>query len=131
MSLCGGCDVDTYSIHQIEPLMMLMKGNVKRVMALRQDNWVNVMLEWEDGRTASILCTGADETPFTANILTDSGCDHVQVKSKFFEGFIANLVEFFRTGVAPVSHEETISIMAVREMILNAVEQPGIWVNME
>lgn len=131
ISLFGGCDADTYSVHQLEPLMMLMQGRVKRVMALNQEKWVNVMLEWEDGRNASILCTGADETPFGGNILTESGCDYVQVKSKFFEGFIANLVEFFRTGNIPVNHEETIHIMAVRTAVLNAVETPGVWINVE
>ena len=42
-----------------------------------------------------------------------------------------NLVEFFHTGEIPVSHEETIAIMAVREAALKAAGQPGTWVAVE
>ncbi len=131
MSLWGPSDLDTYCIHQLEPLLMLMQGRVSRVLALTREQWVNVMLEWEDGRSGSILCSGLDETPFMSSIRTETSCDIVEVKSAFFDTFIRNLVEFFRTGEIPVSHAETISIMAVREAVLKAATQPGVWVSVE
>jgi predicted dehydrogenase len=130
MSMWGSGDVDTYSIHQLEPLMMLMKGKVSRVMAKLQDSWTNVTLEWEDGRTANILCSGKDDIPFVSAICTEEGTQMVQVKSAFFDVFIKSLVHFFRTGEVPVTHEETISIMAVREAVMQAAAQPGVWVEL-
>lgn len=131
MSLWGGCDVDTYCIHQLEPMMMLMQGRVKQVLAQGRDQWTHVLLEWEDGRCASILCTGAEDTPFVTNLYTEEGCHLLRVQSKFFDGFAKNLVHFFRTGEIPVSHGETIQIMAIRESILQAVQTPGVWVAVE
>ena len=130
MSMWGSGDVDTYSIHQLEPLMMLMKGKVSRVMAKLQDSWTNVTLEWTDGRTANILCSGKDDIPFVSAICTEEGTQMVQVKSAFFDVFIKSLVHFFRTGEVPVTHEETVSIMAVREAVMQAAAQPGVWVEL-
>lgn len=123
----GPNDINTYSIHQLEPMIMLMQGQVKRVMALQQDRWTNLLLEWTDGRCASLLCTGGAAT-FTTTLCLDSGCERVEIKSDFFGAFIDNLVQFFRTGKIPVSHEETILIMAVREAALKAVECAGKWI---
>ena len=131
MNLWGPSDPDTYIIHQLEPLMMLMQGKVSRVMALTHGACVNVVLEWEDGRTGSILCSGLDETPFMSCIRTETASDIVEVKSAFFDAFIVNLVKFFRTGEIPVSHAETVSIMAVREAVLKAAALPGVWVSVE
>lgn len=131
MSLCGPNEMETYSVHQLEPLMMLMQGSVRRVMTMKEGGWVNVMLEWEDGRNASIVCTGSEETPFAANILTDTGSEYVKVESSFFERFIENLVAFFRTGEIPVAHEQTVEIMAVRAAILKAMDTPAVWVPVE
>lgn len=130
MSTWGPNGINTYSIHQLEPIIMLMKGHVKRTIALKQGEWINVLLEWEDGRVASLVCTGGN-SPFAANICLDDGCETLQVESNFFDIFIENLIEFFRTGKIPVSHEETISIMAVREAVLKAAEKPGNWILVE
>lgn len=131
-SMCtwGSNDINTYSIHQLEPVLMLMKGSVKRVLALTHGTWANILLEWEDGRTASMVCTGG-VVPFEANIGMDDSCENIKVESAFFDVFIENLIHFFRTGEIPVSHEETISIMAVREAVLKAAETPGEWISVE
>ena len=130
MSTWGPNGLETYGIHQLEPVMMLMQGKVKRVMALAQGNWTNLLMEWEDGRSASMVCTGG-ASPFAANVCLEDGCQFLQVESDYFGGFIKNLAAFFQTGKIPVSHQETIAIMAVREAALKAVENLGIWILVE
>lgn len=130
MSTWGPNDLETYGIHQLEPIVMLMQGRVARVMAVGTGAWVNLLMEWEDGRSASLLCTGGD-SPFAANLCLEEGCRALTVESDFFGGFMKNLVAFFRTGEIPVSHSETIAIMALREAALKAMGQPGIWVEVE
>lgn len=125
----GPNDIDTYSIHQLEPLIMLMGGNVRRVMALIKEKWTELLMEWDDGRISSMVCTGGN-SPFTANLSFDTGCETVTVTSDFFHAFIENLVRFFETGEIPVSHKETIMIMAVREAGLKAMEMPGEWIKL-
>ncbi len=128
MSTWGPYGLETYSIHQLEPIMMLMRGEAKRVMALTQGEWTNLLIEWEDGRNASLLCTGG-ECPSLANLCLEDGSRFLTIESDSFGGFIKNMVEFFHTGEIPVSHEETISIMAVREAAIIAAGSPGTWVS--
>lgn len=124
----GPNDINTYSIHQLEPMVMLMKGKVKKVMAAVKEKWVELSMEWEDGRFSSLLCTGGS-SPFIANLCLDTGCETVNVTSEYFPRFIDNLIHFFETGEMPVSHEETIEIMAAREAGLKAMEHPGEWID--
>ena len=41
------------------------------------------------------------------------------------------LAAFFTTGEIPVSHEETVAIMAAREAALQAMAEPGAWILVE
>lgn len=126
----GASDYNNYSIHHIEPIVMMMKGQVRRVMALTKDDWTELVLEWDDGRIASMICTSGG-TPFTANLLLDDECETVEVKSDFFRNFIDGLVHFFKTGEIPVPHEKTVRIIAIREAGLKAMKCPGEWVVVE
>lgn len=126
----GPNNFETYSIHQLEPMMMLMGGKVKRVLALAERIWANLLLEWEDGRFASLVCTGG-ASPFAANLKLAGGCETVEVNSDFFGAFTDALIHFFETGEIPVSHEETVSIMAAREAGLKAIEHPGVWIQVQ
>lgn len=123
----GASDYNNYSIHLLEPMLMMMKGKVQRVMALSCGDWTQLVLAWEDGRAATMLCTGGG-TAFTAQLLLDGGCEQVEVKSDFFRLFMEGLVRFFETGEVPVAHEETIRVIAVREAGARAMERPGEWV---
>jgi len=118
---------DTYSIHQLEPIMMLMKGKPVRVMAKPAKGWYTIVIEFEDGRAATVTGYAAG-SPFLMNVATAEGAKIIEAKSDFFGGFIANLVEFFRGKGKPVPHEETLQIMAVRGAGLKALENPGVWV---
>lgn len=126
----GPNDFETYSIHQLEPIMMLMKGEPARVMALSGDGWYSMTIEFADGRAATL--TGYQSgSPFMMNIAADAGSKLVEVKSDFFGAFIARLVEFFRDSSKFVPHAETLQIMAVRTAGLKALENPGVWVVVE
>ena len=58
-------------------------------------------------------------------------CVSFEVKSDSFVGFMKGLAAFFATGEIPVSHEETVAIMAAREAALRAMENPGSWILVE
>lgn len=128
ISTVGPYDMETYGIHQLEPIMMLMGGRVRRALALGQGKWAQVTLEWADGRCAALLCTGNGNTPFSATVQAGEKSVSLQVTSDSFAGFMESLVRFFRTGEIPVSHEETTAIMAAREAAIRALAVPGHWV---
>lgn len=121
---------ETYSIHQLEPIMMLMKGEPSRVMALKGDGWYTMTIEFADGRAAAL--TGYEAgSPFMMNIATESGAKVVRVESDFFAAFIRGLVDFFRDSTKIVPHAETLQIMAVRTAGLKALDNPGTWISVE
>ena len=126
-SFWGPNDFETYAIHQLEPLMMLAAVPASRVMYLPGEDWYTLCVELADGRCGTITGFGTG-APFTAHIAARSGSIHAEVTSDFFRNFVAELVDFFRTGDVKVSHMETLSIMAVRGAGIEAQANPGLWV---
>ena len=125
----GGGSFETYSIHQLEPIMMLMKAPAKRIMSNKGKKWLCMTIEFKDGRVAT-LSQMEDGAPFMMNVCSNKGNNVVNVQSDFFKAFIAELVKFFKTGVVPVPHEQTVEIMALREKGIQALQCPGVWVEL-
>lgn len=123
----GPGDLDTYSIHQLEPLMMLMKASAKRVMLVPSEGWLTLLIEFIDGRMGTISQFAAG-SPFMMNVCCRDGNKVINVQSDYFHEFIVELVDFFRTGVVKVPHETTVAIMAVREAGIKAKQHPGEWI---
>ena len=124
----GPSEPDNYGVHHLEPLIMLMGGCPERVIALQSRNWSQFMMEWQDGRCASIAMTGEFSMPFQATFCLDGACESVVIQSDFHDLSVRQLLNFYETGEIPVSHEETITVIAAREACLNAGKQPGTWV---
>lgn len=123
----GPNDFNTYSIHQLEPLMMLMKAEPDRVMWLDGEKWMTLAIHFRDGRSATVSCFGTG-SPFAANVAGREESRLIQVQSDFFRAFIEELCRFYRTGEVRVPHKDTVSIMAVRGAGLKAQQTPGVWV---
>lgn len=126
----GPNDFDTYSIHQLEPLMMLMETPAKRVMFMPGEGWYTLAVEFVDGRYATVSGYQSG-SPFLMNVALKTGSRMIEVKSDFFQVFIQELVDFFRSGTVKVSREETLRIMAVRGAGLKAQAHPGQWIDVE
>lgn len=127
VSCWGPSNFETYSIHQLEPLMMLMKAPAKRVMYLSSEGWLTLVVEFTDGRVGTIT-QFVDGSPFVTNVCSEDGNKLVTIESDFFMAFIREMLDFFYTKKEKVPHAETIAIMAVREAGLKAQKCPGEWV---
>lgn len=123
----GPGEFETYSIHQLEPLVMLMKAPPRRVMMLTGEKWLTLSVEFADGRTGTVS-QFADGSPFMMNVCGRGGSQVIRIDSDYFHEFIVELVHFYRSGVVKVPHEETIAIMALREAGVKAQGHPGEWV---
>lgn len=128
ISSWGPGGFETYSIHQIEPIMMLMRAEASRVMALSGEQHTSLTIEFEDGRFASLFCF-EQGSPFMMNLCTEAGSRTLSVESDFFMDFIREMIRFFRTGQPDVTPRQTLSIMAVRGAGLLALRTPGTWVS--
>ena len=117
-----------YSIHQIEPIVRLMNCRARRVMFLGNETHPSYMIEFEDGRL--VQCYHRDIPGRTFVITTvdkENKATQHQIKSKFFALFVDAMVRFFETGKAPVTHEQTIDVIAIRSTVIEACKTPYVW----
>lgn len=120
---------EIYSIHQIEPVVMLMNCRAKRVMGLGDEKHPSIIIEFEDGRYAQIhQCIGANYKLTLADM--ENRASEYPITSDFFALFIKALVDFFKTGKIPVEHNQTIDVIAVREAGFDALKKPFSWINL-
>lgn len=120
---------DNYSIHQIEPIMMLMNCRARRIMALDTEEHPSVIIEFEDKRLAQIhQCASSDFRITTVD--KENNQQKYIITSDFFALFIDAMIDFFRTGKVPVSHEQTIDVIAIRESGILALKNPFRWIDL-
>ncbi len=124
----GPMAFETYSIHQLEPLFMLMKTTAEQVMMVPGENYYLLIIRFADGRVGSISGSFPDG-PFAAQLTMRGGNRNVKVTSDFFRNFIVELVAFFRTKAIAVPHADTLAIMAARTAALEALKKPFTWIS--
>lgn len=129
LSSWGGGHFDGYAVHQLDPIVMLMRAPAKRVLALRGADVANLLIEFADGRSATMSCFYG-ETPFAMCFATQDGKNPtVTIQSEFFQAFIRQLIAFFRDPKPLVAHDETLEVMAIADAGNRALANPGVWVD--
>lgn len=126
----GPGNFDTYSIHQLEPMLMLMGSDVKRVMSVGSGKYESMVLEFSGGRSAVMShygWNGGIDFEFTVSY-ADGTNVKVPAMSNTFPNFIAELLEFFRDRKPRAAHDETVAVMAVIEAGNRALKTPNCWV---
>jgi hypothetical protein len=120
---------ETYLIHQIEPIVKLMDGDVKKVMYIGSGATPATVLEFTSGAVAATAQFGWD-CPF-ALIGKKKGGEEITINEMtgFFDNFIETLAQFFmgKTGV-PVPARDTVAVMAALEAAEKAKAKPMEWV---
>lgn len=120
---------EKYVIHQVEPIVKLMGTRAKRVMGLGDLIHPSLIIEFEDGRLVQIR--HGLETDFRFTVADEKNNEiHYFIKSSYFRLFVKEMLEFFETGKAPVSPEETIDVIAICSAGKKALENPFNWVEL-
>ena len=118
---------EIYSIHQIEPILKLMKTDLKRVMFLGDKEHPSMIIEFADGRLAQMH--QGIWIDFEIAVTDEENTMQIhKIKSDYFMLFIESLVKFFDTGVAPVSHRQTVNVIATIDAGRKSAEKPFEWV---
>ena len=125
MTTGGGGSLDEYCIHQIEMIVRLMGTEAKSVVCGGSEKHATCLIDFGHGRTAA-LNYGAG-MPFTLDIQRAAGEDSVYlpVKSAFFPTLLEKIIGFYAGSPVPVSEEQTIACMTLREAVLKAAKEPG------
>lgn len=109
----GHDELAWYGIHSIEAIFSLLGPRCERVSFIRTESTDLVTSVWDDGRIATFR--GLRESlGYTQYGLTVIGKDQVVQRPLTwdYDGLVAEIAEFFRTEVVPVSNTETLRIMA-------------------
>jgi predicted dehydrogenase len=115
-----------YSVHQLEPLVMLLGLGACRVMSVGNGQVRALVVDYPDGRRGSLLQTA--EHPFGFSVQSGSRTLTLEDMGDFFPRFVTAMLAFFQTGEVPVPREQTREIMALREAGAVALGAPDTWV---
>jgi predicted dehydrogenase len=119
---------DTYAIHQIEPIVVLMGSEVKRIMSVGS-GYETMVIEFSNGRRAVMSHYDWKGIDFEMVVNYEDGSIYkVPQMTGYFDNFINKLCTFFKTGETFADHAETVSVMGIIEAGNKALANPGEWV---
>lgn len=119
-----------YGIHGFEPLVTIMGTGVDRVSCFRNDTEDVVNAVWSDGRMGELRLM-RDYWVYSGYILPEKraeGESPIVVFSKSAEGYkplVRQIARFFKTGVPPVSPDETLEVFAFMEAAEMSAKRGG------
>lgn len=123
-------DFGFYGIHGVETLYTLMGTGCESVNRMSSQDADVVVGRWKDGRIGTFR--GIKEAPaiYGGTAYTPKG----SIAAGGYEGYkvlLDQILTFFKTGVAPISKEETIEIFTFMKASNMSKEQNGKIVTME
>lgn len=120
-----GCDVHSpahleptnpglfwYGIHGVEILYTLMGQGCQTVRCTSTPDVDLVVGSWSDGRIATLRGLRAGHAAYGARVLAEKSVDCLNAKGDFYSRLVGQIVQFFRTGRAPMPIDETLEICA-------------------
>ena len=127
----GGGEAAVYIIHQIEPLVMLFGTEFTRVINTGSSENPIITVEYKDGKRNVMCCCNAGAPFHMVFNYNDKKQRNVPVTSPFFNDFIKNLVEYYKTGVPAVEEKQTLGVIALRDACIQAINEPDKWFNIK
>jgi len=123
-SIYGG--IFFYGIHTIQPLLMIFGEDVSKVRATRSGKSGTASIVFNNGRLATLIFTNLS-SEWRTFIETPNG--NIELKSRVEEPdpekSYTDMVEMFRTGKEPISHQSILSPIAVLEALEKSASTDG------
>ena len=124
-----------YGIHGFEPLVAIMGMGVDKVSCFRNETDDVINATWKDGRMGELRLMRKSWI-YSGYVLPETPKDKKNPVIVFdgYQGYqplVKEIVNFFKTGVAPVSPEETLEIMAFMEAAEMSAKRGGEPVTIE
>jgi hypothetical protein len=121
-----------YGIHTAETIYRYLGVGCETVETLSRGDTEIILGTWKDGRTG--LCVGnrSGAYCFGARILTDKTqhASTINANVSYMGALSQAMVQFFRTGVSPISPEESVEVIAFLEAASRSRAQKGKPVNL-
>lgn len=117
-----------YAIHQLEPIIKLMKDEPVRIMSVGTQDFPSFLIEFPDGKIAKSEQFPTAEFELYAGY-TDGTSDCVKADEALFDPFIKKVIDFFQTGQLIAEHQQTLVVIALLDAAKTALENPLIWID--
>lgn len=125
-----------YAVHTIAMALRLFGTRVLRVIDTGQDDARCVTLD--DGRRRCVIDVRLSEnqydtTPWQVGALVSGKYEMATVTrfDQFYVNLIQEVVEFFRTGISPISTDEMILTVAIEKSAELSLAEGGVWVELD
>ena len=123
-------DLFWYGVHGVESLFTVMKPGCKQVYRIHAPDADIVVGEWIDGRLGTFRGMRVGNHNYGGIAFGAKGNQTLN-ENPGYEQLLLEIVRFFRTGVPPVSPEETIEIYAFMEAADESRRSDGAAVTIE
>ncbi len=125
-------DLFWYGIHGVEALFTVMGPGCVSVTRIHSEGTDVVVGLWEDGRISTFRGIRRGKQAAGVTVFCEKGIytakpDHGNI----YRGLVHEAVEFFRTGIPPVTPEETLQIYSFMDAADKSKQQGGIPVSLE
>jgi predicted dehydrogenase len=118
-------DLFWYGIHAVEKCYALMGVGCETVVRTHTEDTDVVTGVWSDGRVATVRGNRNTHYAFGA---TEFGSEAIVVgdDAEGYEGLITEILKFYRSGIAPVSHAESIEVLTFMEAADESKRRGGV-----
>ncbi len=120
-----------YGVHIVQPLMFMFGEDIERVRISRDGKFGNASLKFSSGLFATLVFK---HKAYGWETYVESGKSFIELKSRVEEPFLpkndADMVEMFRTGKEPRSHQSIINCVCVLEALEKSARSEK-WVEVE
>lgn len=122
----GGGNFHEYMIHPIEIFVSLFSDKVSRVKVEAMGTQRICRLDTAGGFEATIIYSPAFIYTVTAQMGEGMFCKK-EATSDFFVALTEDIIKFFTDGKHPFDPAETLEVMRVRDALLEAEKNDGVW----
>lgn len=119
LSAIGYPPYSNYSVHQIDPILTIMG---EKAVCVWTDDGKVINILFKSGRTADFEMV---QHGYSMDVTCGEEKFSVSLEKDFWPNCIREMSRFFLTGDLPVSHEQTLEAMAIREAGMKAMKAPG------
>lgn len=123
-------DLMYYGIHGVEILYTIMGTGCKSVVRVHLDKTDKVVGTWQDERIASYRGTRSGTGSMGVTIFGEKGIE-VLNKAPGYNPMWVKIIEYFNTGIVPVSPEETLEEFAFMEAADESKLRGGASIDLE
>lgn len=108
-----------YGIHMVEVIVTVLGNNIKKVRVETNNHYEWVVIEFLDGRLATIRGDRINYQDFGALIHTTDQAFSIDLgKGKpYYASLLEKIIPFFKTGINPISSDEMLSVIHLVETI--------------